>query len=169
MVAQRWIKAFLCPTSWRPRAVGRRSPLLTRPRGTRPPPKQGSHGRRRQRRKENAEGQDGHARDRGDDASRRHYQQPLRRRAVLRQPRLHEALRRRGDRPRRLARRRSWKKLGKEPTALWLESLGARYKHLPRWLDEAAKQEKLPASRWCRCSSSTICPNRDCSAKSIRG
>lgn len=60
------------------------------------------------------------------------------------------------------------KKLGKMPTAMWLESLGA-LQHLPRWLDEAAKQEKAAGKPLVPVFLVYDLPNRDCSAKSSAG
>ena len=60
------------------------------------------------------------------------------------------------------------KKLGKQPTGLWLESLGA-LKHLPRWLDDAAKQEKAAGKPVVPVFLIYNLPNRDCSAKSSAG
>ena len=60
------------------------------------------------------------------------------------------------------------KKLGKQPTGLWLESLGA-LKHLPRWLDDAAKQEKAAGKPLVPVFLVYNLPNRDCSAKSSAG
>jgi cellulose 1,4-beta-cellobiosidase len=60
------------------------------------------------------------------------------------------------------------KKLGKVPTAMWLESLGA-LKHLPRWLDDAAKQEKAAGKPLVPVFLVYDLPNRDCSAKSSAG
>ncbi len=60
------------------------------------------------------------------------------------------------------------KKLGKVPTAMWLESLGA-LQHLPRWLDEAAKAEKAAGKPLVPVFLVYDLPNRDCSAKSSAG
>jgi cellulose 1,4-beta-cellobiosidase len=60
------------------------------------------------------------------------------------------------------------KKLGKVPTGMWLESLGA-LKHLPRWLDDAAKQEKAAGGPLVPVFLIYNLPNRDCSAKSSAG
>jgi cellulose 1,4-beta-cellobiosidase len=60
------------------------------------------------------------------------------------------------------------KKLGRQPTGLWLESLGA-LKHLPRWLDDAAKQEKAAGKPVVPVFLIYDLPNRDCSAKSSAG
>jgi len=60
------------------------------------------------------------------------------------------------------------KKLGKQPTAMWLESLGA-LKHLPRWLEDAGKQEKAAGKPLVPVFLVYNLPNRDCSAKSSAG
>ena len=60
------------------------------------------------------------------------------------------------------------KKLGKVPTAMWLESLGA-LQHLPRWLDDAAKAEKAAGKPLVPVFLVYDLPNRDCSAKSSAG
>jgi len=60
------------------------------------------------------------------------------------------------------------KKLGKMPTGMWLESLGA-LQHLPRWLDDAAKQEKAAGKPLVPVLLVYNLPNRDCSAKSSAG
>jgi cellulose 1,4-beta-cellobiosidase len=61
------------------------------------------------------------------------------------------------------------KKLGKPPTAMWLESLGA-LKHLPRWLEDVAKQQKAAGNKPVIPVFLVYnLPNRDCSAKSSAG
>jgi cellulose 1,4-beta-cellobiosidase len=60
------------------------------------------------------------------------------------------------------------KKLAKQPTALWLESIGA-LQHLPRWLDDAAKQSKAAGKPVIPVFLVYDLPNRDCSAKSSSG
>src|SRR5262249_43948746 len=60
------------------------------------------------------------------------------------------------------------KKLGKQPTALWLESLGA-LQHLPRWLDDAESQQKTAKQPVVPVFLIYNLPNRDCAAKSSSG
>ncbi len=60
------------------------------------------------------------------------------------------------------------KKVAKQPTVMWLESLGA-LQHLPRWLDDAAKQEKAAGKPLVPVFLVYNLPNRDCSAKSSAG
>lgn len=60
------------------------------------------------------------------------------------------------------------KKLAGMPTALWLDSI-ARLESLPKWLDDAAKQEKAQGKPVVPVFVVYDLPNRDCSAKSSGG
>lgn len=60
------------------------------------------------------------------------------------------------------------KKVAKQPTALWLESIGA-LQHLPRWLEDAERQEKATGKPVVPVLLVYNLPNRDCSAKSSAG